>query len=161
MAYFCVNIFTMTRKFSFRAWDGKVMHYNIVPWRCDFVIDTTRHKCLESTGSGFLGSGGPTAEMQAPAIRFKELMYGSGVNASGGEMYEGDIRSYTVSSGNLDGVIRVDKKGRNVYHAVIFFENGAFVGKVKNGDGTYSYSFPITVLENKFIEGNIYEGCTV
>lgn len=94
----------MEREFKFRAWDGDKMHYNVVPWQWDFVIDTMSHKCIEkSFGSGFLGSGGSTAKMEVPAIRFEKVMQFIGLkDKKEKKIYEGDILEIRIDSGRIE-----------------------------------------------------------
>ena len=89
------------------------MHYNIVPWQWDFVISLAWHKCEKSTGTGILGSGGPTGEFLVPGIRFKELMQFTGLHDKNGkEIYEWDI----VFDGGINKVIIWKGGGFNVQH---------------------------------------------
>lgn len=54
----------MNRVIKFRAWDGDKMHNDVSPWRWDFVISNTWHRCEKATGNGILGEGGHYAEMR-------------------------------------------------------------------------------------------------
>ena len=94
------------KKLQFRAWDGEKMHNNIVPWQWDFVIDTMSHKCIESTGFGIFGTGGKTAKMEVPAIRFEKIMQFTGLKDKNGNTYCADDivkyngKNYRLIQGN-------------------------------------------------------------
>lgn len=119
----------MTREFKFRAWDEKTKTlFNVS------IIDFSK-------------------KSDRPLMQFTGLK-----DKSGKEIYEGDKMTYTVSCGSTDGLVRIDKrKGKHIFHALVVFENGQFCGKKINGDGSLSYGFPVSVLLNEVVEGNIYE----
>lgn len=101
------------RVIKFRAWDGEKMHNDVSPWRWDFVISNAWHRCEKSTGSGMFGSGGDTAEMLVPAIRFKVLMQFTGKTfPDGTEIYEGDL----IGMGNYVYVVKFEDGKFVLYH---------------------------------------------
>ena len=88
----------------------------------------------------------------------QHLMEATGVyDKKGKEMYELDIVTYTISCGNGHASVSQDKKGRYIFHAIVLFENGAFIAKQIRRDGKLTYGFPLSVLEKELIVGNYYE----
>lgn len=71
------------------------------------------------------------------------------------DIFENDILTYTVGCHNEDGLVRKNNRGKHVFHAIAAFENGYFVGMVIRGNGNFTSSFPLKVLESEIIEGNI------
>lgn len=88
----------------------------------------------------------------------QHLMEATGVfDKKGKEMYELDIVTYTISCGNGHASVSKDKKGRYIFHAIVLFENGAFIAKQIRRDGKLTYGFPLCVLSKELIVGNYYE----
>lgn len=117
----------MKRELKFRAWTKeKKMQYNVVPFQWDYIIDTMWHRCIESNGSGILGSGGTEAKFEVGGFAIKEgdLMQFTGLkDKNGKEIYEGDI----VNGGCYNGSYRYGK---------IIFQNGEFLAVAgKFGEG--------------------------
>lgn len=122
----------MTNDLKFRAWDGEKMHYNVVPWQHDFVIDTMSHKCIQNTGSGVSGIGGKTAIMEVPAKRFLIIMIATSlISLNGKTAYIGDKILYQNTEGKTrEAVLSYDEKeqclmiGDIPYHILY---NSAFI----------------------------------
>lgn len=134
------------REYKFRAWDGEIMHYNIVPWRWDFVISESWHRCEKSTGSGVLGSGGDTAEFLVPGIRFKELMQAVGLKDSiGKDIYSGDIVNDRVNN----CIVEWDNRSAKYTLAIIYVD-------APEGICQTHKPFPLDAMRLTVI-GNIYE----
>jgi hypothetical protein len=134
------------RDYKFRAWDGEKMHYNVVPWRWDFVISESWHRCEKSTGSGVLGSGGDIAEFLVPGIRFKELMQAVGLKDSmRKDIYAGDKVNDRVNN----CIVEWDNRSAKYTLAIIYdeFPEGIFQ--------THK-PFPLDAMSLTVI-GNIYE----
>lgn len=88
----------------------------------------------------------------------KQLMQSTGFqNKSGQEIFEGDIMTYTVNCLSEDGLVRKDKKGRHIFHALVCFDNGQFCGKEIRNDGKLTYGFPLSVLFKETVEGNLFQ----
>lgn len=142
------------REFKFRAWHEatKKMYYNIVPWQWDFVIDTMFHRCVESTGSGILGSGGISMKSEVPAVRFDVLMqltdtksYKDGIVCPKPEIYEGDIVRH--GGGEIGCPIP------NGFTGVVIFACGEWLV-----DGPNNTGFPLwSELSEWEVIGNIYQ----
>jgi uncharacterized phage protein (TIGR01671 family) len=135
------------RNFEFRAWHKatKTMHMNIVPWQWDFVIDKMSHRCIESTGSGILGSGGNTMKVEVPAVRFDVLMQAT--NTYGKDktlIYQDDV--VKVFNDEIGSPIPPNYKG------VVVFREGQWL--VDNGKEAYPLWSEITEWE---VLGNIHQ----
>ena len=126
----------MSRIIKFRAWDGKKMMYDVVPWQWDFVIDRTTWKCEESGSS----NNHIPARMNVPAYKFTNLMQFTGLHDKNWkEVYEGDI----VHFGN-------GTRGHIIYEAPMYGIAWSLENKVIR-------SFLNIFWETGEVIGNIYE----
>lgn len=141
----------MKRELKFRAWTkNKIMQYNIVPFQWDYVINTMWHKCIESNGSGILGSGGTEAKFEVGgfAIREEDIMQYTGLkDKNGKEIYEGDIIKLDDPNWGYGGMY--DKEHDGYLYREVAFEDGCFC--FKNGSELYNVNGQSEVI------GNIYE----
>lgn len=132
----------MNIEFKFRAWDGKKMHYNIIPWLWDFVIRLGWHRCEASADSD------GEAKMLVKAIKFEQVMQFIGLkDKDGKEIYEGDVLHRPETS-FFNWKVEYSKK------------NAGFVIVNIGIDGTRSEQLVICseyFFENRIIIGNIYE----
>lgn len=138
------------REIKFRAWheETKTMHQSINPFRWDFVISNSWHRCEKSTGNGLLGSGSNEAEMLVPAVRYDNLMQYTGLkDKNGTEIYEGDI--YKVAN-NQEYIVKwcdsMEARNESYYACFILWMN----------EDTFFPFDEFAVKEGKLI-GNIYE----
>ena len=120
---------------KFRAWNGA---YNYMAYQGEPDLETIQ---------SFMHHYADQHLMEATGIFDKK----------GKEMYELDIVTYTVSCGNGNASVYQDKKGRYVFHAIVLFENGAFIAKQIRRDGKLTYGFPLSVLAKEIIVGNYYQ----
>ncbi len=105
----------MMEAIKYRAFtkEGKMI-YNVTPFTWDFCIDLMWHKCIESNGSGVLGSGGSEAKFEvfAHSIVGGALMQCSGFTIGDKELYAGDILEFTLEDGSKEiGVVRLSSRG--------------------------------------------------
>ena len=143
------------REIKFRAWTKKnEMQYNVVPFQWDYVIDRMWHRCIESNGSGILGSDGTEAKFEVGGLAIEEgnIMQFTGLkDKKEQDLWEGDI---VIAS--LSGIVNEDIK------SIIDFENGCFgiraiengilvdsTGKFKSFDGCNTQK-QIEIIGNKF-----------
>lgn len=126
----------------FRAWDGKKMIYNVVPWQWNFVIDRGMWQCLTNEADG-------SVLMRVRACPFKELMQFTGLlDAKGKEIWEGDI-------------VKIPDKSDPIWQ-IIWHNKGFCLGRKRkegldwgaNESGFVCYERTWAEIE---VIGNIYE----
>ncbi len=138
----------MNREIRFRAWDNNIkkMHNDVSPWRWDFCISNSWHRWEKSTGSGLLGSGGDTAEMLVPAVRFTDIMQYTGLKDTDAKSI---IESDIVSIGEDICTIKYSEMASQWW---IVYKNGKFKELTPDyGDGTGNKCVYLKVI------GNIHE----
>ena len=99
------------RELKFRAWDGEKIILNVLPFEWDFCLTAISHKCVESSGSGFLGSGGDEALFQIRGYRYKSLMQYTGLkDRNGVDIYEGDVVRWFINDTSTTAAVYYDDK---------------------------------------------------